>query len=136
MKNKKSHGADHWGSDELGSMPKEIASDFVGVLNDAVSSGTWPTQLLVNAMPLLGKPSGGERCVAKTPMIYRIWRRCSRSRVAAWESAVAAPWDCSVAGVDAMWPALVRAATAELAVAAGETVAAALWDLHRFFRSC
>ena len=53
-------------------------------------------------------------------MIYRIWRRCSRSRVAAWESAVAAPWDCSVAGVGAMWPALVRAATAELAVAAGE----------------
>ena len=44
---------------------------------------------------------------------------------------MAAPWDCSVAGVDAMWPALVRAA--ELAVAAGETVAAALWDLHKFF---
>ena len=130
---KKSHGADHWGSDELGSMPTEIAGDFVGVLNDAVSSGTWPTQLLVNAMPLLGKPSGGERCVAKAPMIYRIWCRCSRSRVAAWESAVAAPWDCSVAGVDAMWPALVRAATAELAVAAGETAAAALWDLHKFF---
>ena len=56
---KKSHGADHWGSDELGSMPTEIASDFVGVLNDAVSSGTWPTQLLVNATPLLGKLSGG-----------------------------------------------------------------------------
>ena len=56
---KKSHGADHWGSDELGSMPNEIASDFVGVLNDVVSSGIWPTQLLVNAMPLLGKPSGG-----------------------------------------------------------------------------
>ena len=31
-----------------------------------------------------------------------------------------------MAGVDAMWPAPVRAATAELAVAAGETVAAAL----------
>ena len=46
---------------------------------------------------------------------------------------MAAPWDCSVAGVDAMWPALVRAATAELAVAAGETVVAALWDLHKFF---
>ena len=78
---KKGHGADHWGSDELGSMPNEIASDFVGVLNDTVSSGTWPTQLLVNAMPLLGKPSGGERCVAKTPMIYGIWCWCSRSRV-------------------------------------------------------
>ena len=46
---------------------------------------------------------------------------------------MAAPWDCSVAGVDAVWPTLVRAATAELAVAAGETVAAALWDLQRFF---
>ena len=46
---------------------------------------------------------------------------------------MAVPWDCSLAGVDAMWPALVRAATAELAVAAGETVAAALWDLHKFF---
>ena len=56
---KKSHGADHWGSDALGSMPNEIASDFVSVLNDAVSSDTWPAQLLVNAMPLLGKPSGG-----------------------------------------------------------------------------
>ena len=126
---KKSHGADHWGSDELGSMPAKIDSDFAALLNDAASSGTWPTKPLVNAMPLLGKPSGGERCAAQILMIYRIWRRCSRGRVAAWGSAVAAPWECSVAGVDAMWPALVRAAIAELAIAAGGTVAAALWDL-------
>ena len=112
-------------------MPTEIAGDFVALLDVAVFSGTWPTQLLVNATPLLGKPSGGERCVAKLPMILRILRRCSRTRVAAWGSAVAAPWDCSVA--DAMWPALVKAATAELAAAAGESVAAALWELHKFF---
>ena len=82
---------------------------------ERITSGTWPRQLLVNAMPALGKPSGGEPCVAKTLMIYRIWRRCSRDRVAAWEAAAADPWDCSVAGVDALRPALVRAATAELA---------------------
>ena len=44
---------------------------LAGVLNECQQLATWPVQMMVNLMPLLGKPDGGERCVAQSPVLYR-----------------------------------------------------------------
>ena len=60
-------------------LPVHVADELAEVLNECQQMATWPVQMMVNLMPLLGKPGGGERCVAKTPMLYRTWNRRRRS---------------------------------------------------------
>ena len=130
---KRSNGSDHWGARELSALPVEILECFTSLVNDSVSMGIWPIQLFLNLMPVLGKPSGGERCVAKTPVLYRLWCRCTRGLVKSWERQHTASWDTAKEGMSALWPALVRGLRAEVASGTGEAFGASLWDLHKFF---
>ena len=93
----------------------------------------WPRQMHLNLVALLGKPGGGERGIAKTPMLYRTWSRIVQKEVRDWEAAVVADWDCATVGNSAFKTALLRNYKAEIASALGESCAANLWDLHKFF---
>jgi hypothetical protein len=86
-------------------------------------------------MPLLGKPDGGERCVAKSPMLYRTWNRCRRSHIKAWEDSAAASFDMARAGSSASKAAATKAYYLETAHTNGKKAAALLWDLHKYFDS-
>ena len=72
---KRSNGSDHWAAKEFAALPFEIVECFTSLINDCVAMGIWPIQLLRNLMPVLGKPSGGGKCVAKAPILYRLWCR-------------------------------------------------------------
>ena len=76
---------------------------------------------------------GGERGIAKTPMLYRMWSRIVQKEVRDWEAAVVADWDCATVGSSAFKTALLRNYKTEIASALGESCAANLWDLHKFF---
>ena len=130
---KKSLGIDHWSVAELAALPEAILDDFVDVLNDIAKAGMWPRQMHLNLVALLGKPGGGERGIAKTPMLYRMWSRIVQKEVRDWEAAVVADWDCATVGSSAFKTALLRNYKAEIASALGESCAANLWDLHKFF---
>ena len=106
---------------------------FTSLVNDSVSMGSWSIPLFLNLTPVLGKPSGGERCVAKAPVLYRLWCRCTRGLVKGWEQQHTASWDTAKEGMSALWPALVRGLRAEVASGTGEAFGASLWDLHKFF---
>lgn len=130
---RKSRGSDHWSAKELAALPGELLGKICSLLDECVSSGVWPIQLLTNLMPILGKPSGGERCVAKTPVLYRLWCCYVREEVRVWERANVATWDTAKEGSSALWPALLRGLRAEIAASCGKNFAALLWDLHKFF---
>ena len=74
-------------------LPDGILDHFGRVLGRIRHTGIWPQQLDLNIMAMLGKASGGERCVGKTPMWWRCLCRLSSSGVAAWEQANALPQD-------------------------------------------
>ena len=66
----KSNVSDHWAAKEFAALPLEIVECFASIVNGCVAMSIWPIQLLMNLMPILGKPSGGERCVAKKHRFY------------------------------------------------------------------
>ena len=114
-------------------LPPQLAAEIVGILLICECLRVWPLQWLCNLWAFLPKPSSGERAVAKTPMLYRVWCRWRRLPVTAWESTNARPWDCAVAGKGVFSSALLRAWKTELALAQGVCAGAALWDLSEFF---
>ena len=129
----KSLGIDHWSVAELAALPESILDNFVDVLNGIAEAGMWPRQMHLNLVALLGKPGGGERGIAKTPMLYRMRSRIVQKEVRDWEAAVVADWDCATVGSSAFKTALLRNYKTEIASALGESCAANLWDLHKFF---
>ena len=130
---RKSKGSDHWGAGELASLPLGAIGHFTGLLDECVAKGVWPDQLHLHVMPVLGKPTGGERCVAKAPVLYRLWCKHTRAVVKDWETEHTATWDTAKQGSSAMWPALIRALKGELASGTGKAFGGSLWDLQKSF---
>ena len=88
---------------------------------------------MLNLMPLLPKPSGGKRCVAKTVLWYRLWCLMRRPVVKKWENEVVLPCDVARPGSSAITGALSRALSAELACVFQHHACAALWDNQKLF---
>ena len=80
----------------------------------------------MNLMPVLGKPGGGARCVAKAQILYRLWCKCTRGLVRVWERQHTASWDTAKEGSSALWPALARGLKAEIASGTGKAFGASL----------
>ncbi len=92
----------------------------------------WPVQMLLKLMPVIPKPPAGERCVAKTPLLYRAWCRSRRGFAQACETEVTADFDAARQGSSAFKAAVGRAYALEVATRVGRHAAALLWDLHNF----
>ena len=67
-----------------------------------------PWQVLGHALALLGKPTGGERTIALTDFLIRLWSRCRRSRISAWCSEWQGHLDRAEAGSSALRAATLR----------------------------
>ena len=65
-------GPDGWQATELATLPAPVLDLIVWEVNSCVAEGAWPEGFATAVMALLPKPSGGHRCVAKTPMLYRM----------------------------------------------------------------
>ena len=75
---RKALGIDGWRPAELARLPDRCLGMFVRCINQYVIKGSYDEYLCVSIMALLAKPQGGFRCVAKTPMWYRLWRMARR----------------------------------------------------------
>jgi ribonuclease HI len=130
---KKARGVDHWSVGELKGLHPRAAQALAAPIAKAHRLLAWPPQLALNIMPVLPKPQGGERCIAKTSLLYRCWSRWRRPQVRAWESAKAESFDFAREACSALSAALLRGLEAETARLLGRKVAAILWDAHKFF---
>ena len=131
----KAKGIDSWSTKFLRGLPLEIASVFAQTLNMVQLYMQWPLQSMCNLMSLIPKATSGERTVAKTPMLYRIWNVIRAPVVKKWEVDTIEDWDFAAAGKSALYSAAVRSLTNELGLITDRQVATILWDLDKFFDS-
>ena len=92
---RKALGPDGWRAWELSVLPDTLLRAVVSLINKRVVSGWWDHSLEAVWMSVIPKPSGGHRCVGKTPMVYRIWAASRRDDIKKWEINNMAPWDSS-----------------------------------------
>ena len=84
-------------------------------------------------MGLLPKPQGGQRTVAKTPSLYRLWNVIQSPEMRKWSGESAPEWDFASQGRSAAFSATLRAWTNEVATLSGLACATVLWDMETFF---
>ena len=61
--------------------------------------GVLPLQSVLSLMSLIPKPaSAGERSVARTAMLYRLWCKLTGSEVKSWQLETLDSWDGAAAG--------------------------------------
>ena len=86
--------------------------------------------VLVALMP---KPTGGQRPIALTAMLFRVWSRARLSAISSWQSGAAKFWDAAIKGSSALQAGLVRLLRAESSTAIGHTVGTCLWGMEKFY---
>jgi hypothetical protein len=89
--------------------------------------------MMCNLHPELAKASGGERTIAKTPKLYRLWCRIRKKVINTWEKQLHKPYDTCCKGGSALEAAANRSLHAEIAHRNGMKVVATLFDLAKFF---
>ena len=123
----KALGADGWRAYEFAMLPHECLKDVVWIINQFIHNGGFPEDLGLNLMAMLPKPQGGSRCVAKTPMWYRLWAGARRQAIKTWECGIVASWDSSAPGRSAIDAGLRRALFSEAASWLGQAHTVVLW---------
>ena len=131
---RKKGGADFWTSTQLRHLPYEVMRPFAAVLTGVQRNLRWPIQVVMNLGSLIPKPnSKGQRPISKTPFLYRIWCILRNETIKQWDVANIPPWDTASPGHSAETAAGARLWMMELAHLSGNSAAALLWDLDKFF---
>ena len=130
---KKAKGVDSWSTAFLRVLPDEMLQGFADSLNASQLNLVWPIQLLLNLVSLLPKQQGGERPIAKTPILYRLWNVIRAGGVKCWSNNVVGDFDFAASGRSALFSGASRCLANELATLSGQQVASLLWDLAKFF---
>ena len=129
----KAKGTDEWSTGFLRTLPLLVLSGLSQVLTQVQIHMLWPAQIMFNLMSLLPKPQGGQRTVAKTPMLYRLWNILVTPQLKEWNEATVPDWDFATKGRSAVFSATLRAWTNEVAKLAGVSALSILWDIEKFF---
>ena len=132
---KKGVGIDFWSTRDFKRSPNKVLEPFAAVLNAAQTALSWPVQIMFNVMALLPKPQGGERTVAKTPLLYRLYNVVRAPAVKEWAVAHCEDHDFAAQGKSALLSAAHRCWTNEMARHAKLHSASILWDIWKFFDS-
>ena len=126
-------GSDVWSVRQWHSAPHEGKQMLTDILNDVERTLTFPAQVLLNVIALLGKPQGGERPITLTTAPYRLYSKIRKTFVTEWEATRAGFWDSAVKGSTPLRAALIRELYNEVAVYMGLAVAQILWDMEKFY---
>ena len=129
----KALGLDGWTSLAFRTLPCEVLSMLVASLNTCQSILQWPVQFMINAMTLISKPLGGQRSIAKTPMVYRLWNIVNADDVRRWSDQNCPAYDFASKGRSALFAGAHRCWSNELCRYAGLETASVLWDVEKFF---
>ena len=73
-------GMDLWDSGLLRQLPKEGMAGLATLLNAVEAEALWPPQVWAVQVALMAKPTGGQRPIALTAMLFRVWSRMRRCR--------------------------------------------------------
>ena len=68
------------------------------LLEEVEETGTWPVQALAVAVALLDKEAGGDRPIALTTMLYRIWGKIRYQEGQQWDLQHAGDYDQALEG--------------------------------------
>ena len=131
----KGKGADCWSTGFLRTLPLSVLEGLSDVLTRSQVIMMWPAQLMLNLMALIPKPQGGERAVAKAPMLYRLWNVICTPQLKEWSASTAPEWDYATQGKSAMFAATLRAWANEAAQISGRSATSLLWDIEKKFDS-
>lgn len=126
-------GIDLWDVKWLRSADDEMIKELTELLNFIEMVGTWPEQIMMNIIVLMGKPGGGVRPIALMPMLYRVWTKCRKGVIQEWDKLHQGPWDAAVQGSSALRAAVLSAFHDELHLLDGKEIAAILWDMEKFY---
>ena len=85
------------------------------IYNECEELMVLPIQALVNFIALIPKPTGGDRPIALTTLIYALWTRIRQPYIREWETERAGFWDDAIRGSSALRAALLRRAADESA---------------------
>ena len=128
-------GIDSWAPKEWQALPDHLLERLCRLVNDMDSRVVVPKQVLTNIIALIPKPTGGDRPVCLSSLIYVLWSRARASEFHDWDTARAQFWDDAIQGSSALKAALCRRLLDECCVAEGGKVAAIYWDIEKFFDS-
>jgi hypothetical protein len=101
-------GTDQWSVKAWASLPAEAKVELLKLLRDCERSLTWPAQLEHNVIALVPKPTGGERPIALTVSLYRLWGKMRKHLVSQWEDKHHGFWDTAIRGSSPLRAALIR----------------------------
>ena len=124
---------DHWSAGEIANLLEVALKAITAGVRVAVSSVTWPLQMLRVIAVELGKAAGGERTIALTPMLYSLWCKTRRPVVQKWQQEHLLESNSARKGSSALKAASFRGLLAEIARAHGHEVGAVLYDFKKFF---
>ena len=132
---KKAMGIDFWRTAVFRVLPPEALQSLANVVDSSFKILQWPVQMLLNLMALIPKTAGGERPIAKTPLLYRLSNVWSMPVLREWGEANVAEFDYATRGRSALTSASLRAWSNEVASIAGQESLSVLWDLDKFYDS-
>ena len=128
-------GVDWWTVKEMKALPEEAYEELTKILNHIEDKLSFPEQVLLNLIPLLPKPKGGERPIVLANMIYVIWAKIRNVVFKPWDNNRVKHWDDAIKGSSALKAALSRRLLDELQVQEAGFVVGLFWDLEKFFDS-
>ena len=104
----KKPGIDCWSTEQWRDLPPEIISLIASTLFAIQRYAFWPIQVMLNLESLIAKPLGGQRPIAKTPFLYRVWNAIRAPLLRQWSSMNCPEWDTASKGRSAEIEAAAR----------------------------
>ena len=133
----KACGVEQLGGRAFRALPYAAKDGLLKVLHAVEATGTWPWQIQVVLVSLLGKPAGGDRAIGLFSEVARLWAAIRSPFADAWTTAMAGKWDQAVRGSSSLRCALVRAFRDEcIALASPDEhlcAASSCWDIRAFY---
>ena len=81
-------------------------------------------------MAFIPEPTGGERPIALTAGLYRLFFKIRKPAVAKWEAAKAGFWDSAVKGSEALRTAICRAVKNEVCMELNKLAVQSCWGME------
>ena len=128
-------GLDHTTFKEIEQAEDEALLHLCEIMKNVCDSMTWPRQTLINQISLLGKKSGGSRCIAICTTFYRLFMAIIKPDVREWDGRVGQRGDSAVAGRSPLIETTFRHAIMEHSTLCGKHVVQLLWDIEKYFDS-
>ena len=126
-------GLDSWRPRDWEGLPPDLLGELTQILQEIEAGVVWPSQVLQVLLAFIPKPTGGERPIALTAGLYRLFFRIRKPVVAKWEEAKAGFWDSAIKGSDALRTAISRAVKNEVCIELGKPAVQICWDMEKFY---